>query len=230
MKPSYTEILPDGTSFEMIYVKGGSFDMGSKGKDAYRWEKPAHKVMLDSFYMGKFPITQSVWKAVMGAENNPSFFQGDERPVETVSWEECQRFLKQQNEMTGKSYRLPTEAEWEYAARGGQLNEAYLYAGSNKLNEVGWYLENSDGETNHVGLKTPNELGLYDMSGNVWEWCQDWYSDKYYRTCFDHGLVENPTGPDKGDDRVIRGGSWLSFPHFCRSTFRNSNSSGGSGL
>ena len=226
MRSIHTEILSNGVSFEMIYIEGETFDMGSEGRDAYRWEKPVHKVGLDSFYMGKFPVTQAVWKAVMGTEHNPSFYHGDLRPVETVSWENCEQFIQRLNEETGKNYRLPFEAEWEYAARGGWLSQRYLYAGSDKLNEVGWYVENSDRETKDVGLKHPNELGLYDMSGNVWEWCQDWYSEEYYQACFDQGIVKNPIGAEKSDDRVIRGGSWSGKPLDSPSTDRRDDSPG----
>ena len=174
--------------------------MGSEDEDAYDDEKPVHKVQLDSFYMGKFPVTQALWKAVMN--ENPSFFTGDSRPVESVSWEDAQQFLEKLNELTGKAYCLPTEAEWEYAARGGQQGKGYKYAGSNKLKEVGWYWENSYFETKAVGLKYPNELGIFDMSGNVWEWCQDWYA------AYPTKAVDDPKGPEIGSYPIRRGGSW----------------------
>ncbi|MCB9297234.1 MAG: formylglycine-generating enzyme family protein [Lewinellaceae bacterium] len=213
-----TEVLPDGTSFEMILVEGGSFQMGSEDEDAFSNEKPVHGVRLNSFYIGKFPITQVLWKAVMN--ENPSFFNGYSRPVERVSWEDAQAFIQKLNGFTGRSYRLPTEAEWEYAARGGRQSKGYKYAGSNKLREVGWHWENAHFETKAVGLKYPNELGLYDMSGNVLEWCQDWYSGDYYEECDKRGIVENPRGPAKGLARVLRGGAWYGDPRLCRCTFR----------
>ncbi|MCB9304020.1 MAG: formylglycine-generating enzyme family protein [Lewinellaceae bacterium] len=213
----FKEVLPNGVSFEMMFVEGGAFRMGSKEKSVWR-EAPIHGVKLDSFYIGKFPVTQALWKAVM--KDNPSFFNGDTRPVESVSWEDVQVFIKKLNEHTGKPYRLPTEAEWEYAARGGQQNWGCTFAGSDKLKEVGWYDENSHSETKAVGLKKPNELGLYDMSGNVFEWCQDWVSDDYHEQCHKQGVVENPQGPAKGSDRVLRGGSWLFNARDCRCPHR----------
>ena len=193
--------------------------MGSEEKEkAWGREDPIHEVKLDSFYIGKYPVTQGLWTAVM--QDNPSFFDGDSRPVETVSWEDAQQFLEKLNELTGKAYRLPTEAEWEYAARGGNQSHGYEYAGSNKLKEVGWYWENSHVETKAVGLKYPNELGIYDMSGNVWEWCRDWYSGKYYEECYKLGIVENPQGLVKGTARVVRGGSWGYVPEYCRCKYR----------
>ncbi|MCB9267773.1 MAG: formylglycine-generating enzyme family protein [Lewinellaceae bacterium] len=207
----------------MILVEGGTFMMGSEDKEAYDDEKPIHEVALDSFYIGKYPVTQALWKAVMSDDNNPSYFKGADRPVEQVSWEDAQEFLQKLNGLMGRSYRLPTEAEWEYSARGGQNSEGYKYAGSNKLKEVGWYSDNSHGETNIVGLKYPNELGVYDMSGNVREWCQDWYSGNYYEECHRQGKVYNPQGPDQGTSRVLRGGSWFSSPLRCRCASRFSN-------
>ena len=221
MKPVHIETLPNGTSFEMIYVEGGVFDMGSVYETAYKWEKPVHKVKLTDFWLCKYLVTQSLWKAIMGLENNPSFFKGDLRPVEMVSWDDCQDFLKKLNTLTHKTYRLPTEAEWEYAAKGGIIKENGLFSGSDKLEEVGWYNENSDGETKDVRLRSPNALGFYDMSGNVWEWCQDWYSHEYYEKCFDLELVKNPKGPENGDGRVIRGGSWHGSRQYCRISDRS---------
>ena len=217
-EPSFQEILPDGAAFEMIFVEGGNFFMGSDEEEAFGNEKPVHEVKLSGFYIGKFPVTQALWKAVM--KDNPSFFTGDTRPVEMVSWEDTQAFLQKLNKQTGKAYRLPTEAEWEYAARGGQQGKGYKYAGSNKLKEVGWYDENSHVETKAVGLKYPNELGLFDMSGNVLEWCQDWHDWDYYKECEKQGIVENPLGPAEGSDRVLRGGSWDHDARLCRCTYR----------
>ena len=150
-------------------------------------------------------MTQALWKAVMGS--NPSNWKGDNLPVENVSWNDCQTFLRKLNAMTGKNFRLPTEAEWEYAARGGNRSRGYQYSGSNVLSDVAWY---SGSKTHNVGTKAPNELGIYDMSGNVWEWCQDWYGDY-------HGYSQtNPTGPSSGSKRVVRGGSWIYFAWCCR--------------
>ncbi|MCB0840855.1 MAG: formylglycine-generating enzyme family protein, partial [Bacteroidetes bacterium] len=170
---SHIEKLPSGLSFEMIFIEGGTFMMGSDREEAYDREKPVHEVSLDSFYLGKYPVTQALWEEVMG--NNPSHFQGENNPVEKVSWNDTQDFIKNLNELAGKEYRLPTEAEWEFAARGGNHTEGYKYSGSDRLKEVGWYSENS-AVTHPVSEKPANELGIFDMSGNVFEWCQDKYS------------------------------------------------------
>ncbi|MEZ4825769.1 MAG: formylglycine-generating enzyme family protein [Bacteroidia bacterium] len=201
---------------EMIFVEGGEFDMGGSDAEARDNEKPVHRVWISPFYMGKYPVTQAIWKVVMGT--NPSNFKGENHPVEKVSWNDTQTFLQKLNEKTGKTYRLPTEAEWEFAARGGIYSQDYLYAGSDKLKEVGWY---SGKKTHPVGQKMPNELGLYDLSGNSWEWCEDWYSGGYYQKCADRGMVENPTGPENGSLRVYRGGGWRSNPRGCRIAYRN---------
>ncbi|MCB0840612.1 MAG: formylglycine-generating enzyme family protein, partial [Bacteroidetes bacterium] len=215
---SHIEKLPSGLSFEMIFVEGGTFMMGSDSEEAYDREKPVHEVALDSFYLGKYPVTQALWKSVMG--NNPSEFQGENNPVEKVSWYDTQDFLKKLNELIRKEYRLPSEAEWEFAARGGNQSEGYKYSGSDRLCEVGWYNENS--ESSHpVGEKLANELEIFDMSGNVFEWCQDWYRSDYYRDCFSKGIVENPKGAVLGECPVIRGGSWHSDTRECRSSCRS---------
>ena len=198
---------------EMVWVSGGTFTMGAtseQGSDAYNWEKPAHSVTLSGYYIGKYEVTQKLWKAVMG--NNPSGFKGDNLPVENVSWNEVQEFIKKLNQMTGKHYRLPTEAEWEYAARGGSNSRGYKYSGSNNIGSVAWYTENSGSKTHPVGTKSSNELGIYDMSGNVLEWCQDWYSSNYYSS----SSQRNPQGPASGSFRVGRGGGWLSDARSCR--------------
>ena len=186
--------------------------------DAFDREKPAHQVRLSSFYLGKFPVTQDLWEAVMG--NNPSDFKGGRRPLQRVSWDDAQGFIKKLNVLTKRQYGLPTEPEWEYAARGGIINEGYLFAGSDKLKQVGWYDENSHSETHDVGQKYPNELGLYDMSGNVYEWCNDRFDSNYYAKCKKQGIVENPPGPESGSLRVIRGGSWSSTAQYCRVAYR----------
>ena len=204
--------------FEMVYVEGGTFRMGAteeQGEDAADDEKPVHRVTLSSYLIGKHEVTQALWKEVMG--KNPSHNKlGGDYPVEYVSWNDCQEFVKKLNARTGMKFRMPTEAEWEYAARGGNRSKGYKYAGSDNLDEVGWYDENSGFHTHPVGGKKPNELGLYDMSGNVWEWCQDWYY--HYRD----EAQTNPTGPRSGGDRVLRGGSYWSVAGYCRVSNRNS--------
>ena len=199
----------------MVYVEGGTFTMGatSEQQNPEDDEKPTHRVSLSSFYIGKYEVTQSLWKAVMGS--NPSNWEGDNLPVEDVSWNDCQTFLRKLNAMTGKNFRLPTEAEWEYAARGGNLSRGYQYSGSKKIDDVAWYANNSGGETHPVGTKAPNELGIYDMSGNVCEWCQDWYGDY-------HGYSQtNPTGQSSGSGRVLRGGGCAFVARSCRVAFRD---------
>jgi formylglycine-generating enzyme required for sulfatase activity len=199
---------------QMVFVKGGTFTMGctaEQGGDCGGDERPAHRVAVGDFYLGKYEVTQAQWRAVMGS--NPSFFKGCDRcPVENVSWDDAQEFIRRLNQLTGKRYRLPTEAEWEYAARGGELSRGYKYAGSDDPDAVAWYDGNSGGKTHPVGGKTPNELGLYDMTGNVWEWCQDWYGSDYYSG----SPSANPQGPASGSFRVYRGGSWYFIAKNCR--------------
>ena len=200
---------------EMIYVEGGSFTRYSS--NSFGFGKEEHVVTLDSFYIGKYPITQKEWISIMG--NNPSHFKGDNLPVEQVSWNDVQNFITKLNLKTGENYRLPTEAEWEYAARGGIKSKGYKYAGSNNINEVAWYKSNSSNQTQPVGTKAPNELGIYDMSGNVWEWCQDWYDENYYSISPNN----NPKGSYKGTIRVLRGGSWYVAGSNCCSAIRGRN-------
>ncbi len=205
----------------MVQVEGGQFQMGlsKEDPDAYGDESPVHYVLLDTFFIGKFQVTQAFWQAVTG--ENPSNFRGENRPVEQVSWDDITKiFLPKLNELTQKNYRLPTEAEWEFAARGGNLSENYKFSGSDKLRQVAWFAENSDNQTHEVGQRTANELGVFDMSGNVWEWCADWFGDKYYEECFQNGVVKNPTGADGGVDRVYRGGSSFDDPRYCRVSYR----------
>ncbi|MDE5612518.1 MAG: formylglycine-generating enzyme family protein [Odoribacter sp.] len=207
-----------GVLFDMVYVKAGSFMMGASENDeeVFDWEMPEHQVTLTKdYYIGKHEVTQGLWKAVMG--NNPSNFKGDDYPVEKVSWDNIQEFITKLNELTGKKYALPTEAQWEYAARGGKKNKGYKYSGSNDINEVAWYSDNSEGTTHPVGLKKANELGLYDMTGNVWEWCQDWYDDYSSEAQID------PVGPEEGSNCVYRGGSWYNDARRCRMSFRGYN-------
>ena len=205
----------------MVYVSGGTFTMGGtseQGSDAYDDEKPTHSVTLSSYYICKYEVTQALWRAVMG--NNPSNFKGDNLPVECVSWDDCQTFINRLNSYTGRNFRLPTEAEWEFAARGGNYSRHYKYSGSNYISDVAWYDGNSNNRTHPVGTKQANELGLYDMSGNVWEWCSDWYGS------YSSYSQNDPTGPNSGSDRVKRGGGWIFNARFCRSSLRIYDSPG----
>ena len=191
---------------EFVKVKGGTFTMGDA---AFEDAKP-HKVKLRSYYMQKTEVTQELWEAVMGS--NPSYFNGCPNcPVEQVSWVDIQQFISKLNAKTGKTYRLPTEAEWEFAARGGKKSKGYKYAGSNEIEAVAWYYKNNENKTHPVGQKSPNELGIYDMTGNVWEWCSDWYGESYYNS----SPGNNPQGPDSGTYRVMRGGSWRISAEYC---------------
>ena len=208
-----------GISIDMVRVEAGPFTMGAtqEMKDPWDDEKPAHQVTLtNDYYIGKYEVTQALWQAVMG--NNPSGFKGDNLPVEKVSWNDCQEFISKLNRITGKTFRLPTEAEWEYAARGGKKSRGYQYSGSNNISDVAWYGDNSGSKTHAVGSKQANELGIYDMSGNVWEWCQDWYED------YSSSSQTNPTGATSGSYRVFRGGGWMHTAWYCRSSYRNCNS------
>ena len=201
------------TGMELIFVKGGCYQMGDTFGDGENDEKPMHEVCVDDFYMGKYEVTQKQWKAIMG--NNPSGFSGcDNCPVEQVSWDDIQGFITTLTVRTGKGYRLPTEAEWEYAARSGGKREKY--SGGDNLDSVGWYESNSGSKTHPVGQKQPNGLGLYDMSGNVWEWVQDWYDDDYYRK----SPKNNPEGASSGQHRVLRGGSWSNVARNTRTAIR----------
>ena len=208
----------NGVSFTMKRVQGGTFWMGAQStnpngqnydSDAYSDESPVHSVTVSTFYMGETEVTQELWQAVMGS--NPSYFSGTNRPVEQVSWNMIvNEFIPALNALTGRNFRLPTEAEWEYAARGGSQGHGYKYAGSNMVGNVAWYYENSNNQTHPVATKSPNELGLYDMSGNVYEWCSDRYGN------YSSGSQTNPQGPSSGSDRVLRGGSWYSGARNCR--------------
>lgn len=217
----------NGVTFKMVYVQGGTFQMGATSEQGNVFdddEKSVHQVALSAYYIGETEVTQELWQVVTG--RNPSYFSGSGKlPVEQVSWVACQNFLKKLNELSGKQFRLLTEAEWEFAARGGIKSKGYKYSGSNNIDEVAWYELNSNSRTHEVGMKAPNELGLYDMSGNVWEWCQDWYDWHGYSS----NPQMNPTGPSTGRDRVSRGGSWAYDARYCRVSDRSFGPSYASG-
>ena len=202
---------------EMVLVRGGTFTMGCTselGYDCYNDEKPAHQVTVSDFQIGIYEVTQAQWQAVMGS--NPSNFKGDNLPVENVSWNDVQEFIRTLNDRTNKQYRLPTEAEWEFAASGGNNSKGYTYSGSDNLSVVAWYRDNSEDKTHPVGTKSPNELGIYDMSGNVREWCSDWYDS------YNSNAQTDPKGPSSRSHRVVRGGSWDHFARQVRVSYRNS--------
>lgn len=226
----YQTFTVGDVTFKMILVEGGTFTMGAtseQGSDANSYEEPTHQVTLSSYYIGETEVTQELWQAVMG--NNHSHFSGSIKPVDDVSWDECQEFIRKLNALTGENFRLPTEAEWEYAARGGNKSLGYKYAGSDTIDNVAWYWENSykvgsdspDYGTHAVATKSSNELGLYDMSGSVYEWCHDWSDD------YSSDSQTNPTGPE-GDPihrhppyyRVCRGGSWGLGTNYSRVSCR----------
>ena len=214
--------------FVMKYVEGGTFQMGSADNDAFSDEYPQHSVTLNSFYMGETEVTQELWNAVMGTtivqqrnkadSSGPLRGVGSNYPMYYVNWYECQEFVQTLNHLSGRHFRLPTEAEWEYAAKGGNRGKGYKFAGSGSLGESAWYSFNSDSTTHPVKSKIPNELGLYDMSGNVWEWCSDRYGSNYYS----NSPLDNPQGDNGGRNNVVRGGSWYSKPSYCRLTKRHS--------
>ena len=207
--------VKNGITIDMVKVEAGTFMMGatSEMQDPYDDEKPVHQVTLtNDYYMGKYEVTQSLWQAVMGS--NPSEFKGDDLPVDQVSWNDCQEFIGKLNGLTGKKFRLPTEAEWEYAARGGKKNCGYQYSGSSNISDVAWYDGNSGNKTHPVGMKQANELGIYDMTGNVNEWCQDRYGS------YVSSPQTNPIGANSGSFRVFRGGSWYYSARYCRSSYR----------
>ncbi len=223
-KASYSNgtLTVNGIKYNIVWVEGGTFRMGAtseQGSDADSEadsdEKPVHSVTLSSFYIGKTEVTQALWKAVMGS--NPSNFRGDNLPVECVSWNDCQAFIRKLNALTGQNFRIPTEAEWEFACRGGNNSRGYKYSGSNYIDNVAWYTDNSGKKTHPVATKSPNELGIYDMSGNVFEWCSDWKGD------YSSGAQTNPKGPYDGSDRVLRGGGWGYGAWHCRSSYRGNH-------
>ena len=236
-----TDIFTNLEKDEMVFVKGGTFTMGATSEqgtsDPYEDEYPTHQVTLSDFYIGKYEVTQQLWEYVMkysgtaadgskmsayysldvwlGTNPSSSYGVGNYYPAYNVSWEDIVNiFIPRLNKITGKTFRLPTEAEWEYAARGGNKSRGYKYSGSNTIGDVAWYWDNSSNETHPVGTKSPNELGLYDMSGNVLEWCSDWYGD------YSSSSQTNPTGPTSNSIRVRRGGSWLTYASHCRVSHR----------
>lgn len=208
-------------SFDMIKVEGGTFTMGAtpeqKG-EARKDEKPAHQVKLSNFLIGETEVTQTLWREVMGS--NPSGYKGSDLPVTNITWDDCHEFIKKLNERTGKTFRLPTEAEWEYAARGGKGSQGYIFSGSNAVLDVAWHNKDSNRDKHNgpyaIKSKDPNELGIYDMSGNVNEWCSDWFGD------YTKEAQTNPQGPASGQERVYRGGSWWYYGKSCRVSRRNS--------
>ena len=210
--------VKNGINIEMVKVEAGSFNMGAtpEMENPYDGEKPVHRVTLtNNYYIGKYEVTQALWQAVMG--KNPSRYKGANLPVGQVSWNDCQKFILKLNQLTGKSFRLPTEAEWEFAARGGNKSKGYQYSGSNSLDDVAWYKNNSGDAIHAVGTKQPNELGIYDMSGNVWEWCQD------VEGAYGSFPQTNPAGSVNGVFRIQRGGCWNWDSWFCRISERCSN-------
>lgn len=212
-----------GVMFKMKLVEAGTFQMGGT---EYDWEQPIHSVTITkNYYIGETEVTQALWKAVTG--NSPTtdgsawtttYGLGDNYPAYYINYEDVQSFITKLNSMTGETFRMPTEAEWEFAARGGNKSKGYTYSGSNTIGDVAWYTSNSS-KTNIVKTKAANELGIYDMSGNVWEWCSDWYSSSYYSS----SPQNDPTGPTTGTGLVLRGGGWVNLASFCRCAYRSNN-------
>ena len=243
------EVKVNGVTFNMIYVSGGTFTMGAtseQGSDYFDEERPTHQVTLSDFYIGKYEVTQQLWEYVMkysgkaadgstmsayasdvwlGTNPSSAYGVGNYYPAYCVSWNDIVNiFIPRLNKITGKNFRLPTEAEWEFAARGGNYSRGYKYSGSNRIDDVAWYWGNSSSKTHQVGTKSPNELGIYDMSGNVYEWCSDWYGD------YSSSSQTNPTGPVYGSYRVFRGGSWGYSARHCRVSYRGRNTPGSRGI
>ncbi|MBR1804529.1 MAG: formylglycine-generating enzyme family protein [Muribaculaceae bacterium] len=211
----------NGIKFEMVEVEGGTFMMGAteeQGEDVTRFELPVHQVTLSDFSICKTVVTQALWEAVMGKDQNESPMKGDKYPIVFVTWENAQAFISKLNKLTGATFRLPTEAEWEFAARGGKKSKGYMYAGSNNVDEVAWYKLNSNNELKNVATKLPNELGLYDMSGDVWEWCEDWFAG------YKEADLVDPHGPSASpvSTRAIRGGEISDDATCCRIAYRKS--------
>jgi len=209
----------NGITFNMLPVEGGRFVMGATSEqhaDAFDNEAPAHSVKLDDYYLGESVVTQSLWNAVMNEVDE----EGSEMPVTGKSWAECQSFIQKLNDLTGRVFRMPTEAEWEYAARGGKKTRGCKYAGSNVLDDVAWYEKNSGRTMHPVKQKRPNELGFYDMSGNVWEWCADWYGAYETNEDEEGEALQNPQGPKRGSQRVVRGAGKAYYARSCRVSCR----------
>lgn len=215
----------NGVSFNMVYVEGGTFQMGATAEQSNGYtpdsdETPVHTVTLSDYHIGETEVTQELWKAVMGASPSSSYSWssskglGDKYPAYYISYTECQEFITKLNALTGQTFRMPTEAEWEYAARGGNQSKGYIFSGSDTIGNVAWYDDNSGSKTHEVATKAPNELGIYDMSGNVYEWCSDWYGS------YSSSSQTNPTGPTSGSERVYRGGGWSTYAPYCRVAYR----------
>lgn len=234
----FREFIVNGVKFKMIHVEGSTFEMGATSEqadDAFDEELPVHSVTLSDYLIGETLVTQELWNVVMGTTVRQQrekankakidwrlLGEGRDYPMYFISWDDCQEFIEELNALTGEHFRLPTEAEWEYAARGGKKSRRYKYSGSEDINEVAWCGDNIYGETHPVGKKKANELEIYDMNGNVWEWCEDWYGEDYYSDLHQ----ANPEGPGDGSDRVIRGGSWNELPWNCRVSFRSGRTPG----
>ncbi|MCI7646223.1 MAG: formylglycine-generating enzyme family protein [Bacteroidales bacterium] len=215
-------ITVKGVSFVMVPVKGGTFTMDATEQQGGSFEYPAHQVTLSSYYIGQTEVTQALWKAVMGysptrdgSSWSSSYGLGDNYPAYYISYDDILSFITILNNLTGSTFRMPTEAEWEYAARGGSKHKGYLYSGGNTIDDVAWYFNNGEFKTHPVAQKTANELGIYDMSGNVWEWCSDWFGS------YSSEAQTNPTGPTSGSDRVVRGGGWNFSETVCRFNYRS---------
>lgn len=216
-----TQFSINNIPFEMLYVEGGNYLMGASDTlNADKDEFPVHTVHVPSFMIGKYPVTQRQWMSIM--DYNPSYYKGDDLPVEGVSWFDAQEFTRKLSLLTGKEFDLPTEAEWEYAARGGNKSKGYKYSGGDDPDKVGWFKDNSESGTHIVGKKIPNELGIYDMSGNVWEWCWDYYGENYYANCLDSNSLIGPQGMHRANWRVFRGGSIQLSQDFMRVSNRDS--------
>lgn len=223
--PTTQSFTANGVSFNMKLVEAGTFQMGSTSGESA--EKPVHSVTISQdYWMGETEVTQALWKAVTGysptsdgSSWSSSYGLGDNYPAYYISWNDCQDFITKLNAATGQTFRMPTEAEWEYAAKGGNKSQGYTYSGSNTIDDVAWYTGNSSSQNHPVAMKAPNELGLYDMSGNVYEWCSDWYSSSFYTS----SAVTDPTGPTSGSYRVARGGCRGDLATFCRTAFRSAD-------
>ena len=225
-EPQYESFTVSSVTFRMVLVEGGTFMMGARDGDPYvrPWESPVHEVTLSDYYIAEMEVTQALWRAVMGTSNNPSWFTSTngytndyQRPVESMTYSQITSFITKINQKTGKTFRLPTEAEWEYAARGGRWSKGYLYVGSDNVDEVAWHKGNGNDTTHPVGQTLANELGIYDMAGNVDEWISDWYG------LYTEAAQVNPTGPssNSSSERVLRGGSWDQAFRMCRPTQRH---------